>query len=51
VGAGIWPDFGVIDTISAVTDCEEPDEKTAALYEQILLKYKQATIVLGEWAL
>ncbi len=50
VGTGIWPEFGVIDAISAVTDRAEPDEKTAALYEQILVKYQQAAGLLGEWA-
>jgi xylulokinase len=50
VGAGIWKDFSIIDEISAVTDRDEPDEKTAGQYEQIFIKYKQAAKLLGEWA-
>jgi len=50
VGAGIWQDFGVIDEISAVTDRNDPDEKSAEKYEQIFAKYRQAAKLLGEWA-
>jgi len=50
VGAGIWEDFSIIDEISAVTDRDEPDEKTAVQYEQVFIKYKEAASLLGKWA-
>ena len=50
VGAGIWNDFGVLDEVSAVTDRNEPVEENAALYERLLARYRQAGVLLGEWA-
>ncbi|MDD2600455.1 MAG: FGGY family carbohydrate kinase [Kiritimatiellae bacterium] len=50
VGTGIWPDFGIVDAISAATERSEPDPQSAAQYEQILLKYQQAAKLLGVWA-
>jgi len=50
VGAGIWEDFSIIDRICAVTDRDEPDEKSVAQYEQIFIKYKEAASLLGKWA-
>ncbi len=50
VGAGIWKDFGIIDSISAVTDRNLPEPASAAMYEEIFRRYKQAARLLGEWA-
>jgi len=50
VGAGIWDDFGIIDTISAVTDQNLPNEESAQHYERIFVRYKQAARLLGSWA-
>ena len=51
VGAGLWKDFGIIDEVSASTGRNEPDEAAAAVYQRIFAKYKQASALLGEWAM
>ncbi|MEI7898894.1 MAG: FGGY family carbohydrate kinase [bacterium] len=50
VGAGIWKDFGIIDQISAVTERSDPEAESAAVYEGVLVRYKQAGALLGGWA-
>lgn len=49
VGSGIWEDFGIIDDISAVTECTIPDKKSAIVYDEIFIRYKKAAKLLGEW--
>lgn len=49
VGAGLWVDFGIIDEIASVTDRNEPDETSAAGYEQVLARYRQVNKSLGAW--
>jgi xylulokinase len=51
VGAGIWSDFSIIDDISGVTGYHHPEENSAAIYKEILVKYRQAARLLGEWAI
>jgi xylulokinase len=50
VGVGIWKDFGIIDEISTVTDRSEPEVDAAAAYERLMVRYKQASALLGVWA-
>ena len=50
VGVGLWPDFGIIDEISGVTDKNEPEGVAAAEYGRMFAKYKQACALWGEWA-
>jgi xylulokinase len=50
VGAGIWKDFGIIDQISEVTERNDPTGENAARYEELLVKYRQAAALLGQWA-
>ncbi len=51
VGAGIWDNFGIIDEISSIADRNEPDPATAESYEKILVRYKKAAEILGQWYL
>ena len=51
VGTGLWSSFERVDEVSPVADRNEPDEAQAALYGRLLGRYKQASALLGAWAL
>jgi xylulokinase len=50
VGAGLWSGFDVLDEVSEVTERNEPLEVSAAAYEGLLARYRQASALLGAWA-
>jgi len=50
VGIGVWPDFGIIDRATVVTDRHVPSPEQVAVYARLLDRYRQAGALLGQWA-
>ena len=48
VGAGLWPDFEIIDRIHQVQDITAPDPQTNAVYESLLPVFRLAAQHLAE---
>ena len=49
VGCGLWPDFGVVDRFSAVTDEMAPSAAQSD-YDALYARYRALTDHLGQWA-
>lgn len=50
IGAGVWDDFGIVDQVSEPIDRDQPGGSAAA-YTRAYARYREATALLGQWAL
>ena len=50
VGAGVWPDFSILDSISHADAEAAPDPEAAADYARRYARWRLLTDKLGEWA-
>ncbi|MDC7226842.1 MAG: hypothetical protein PQJ61_08750 [Spirochaetales bacterium] len=48
-GCGLWNDFSLIDELHVVESVSKPDEERAALYEKLLVNYKQLSDFLSQY--
>jgi len=50
VGAGVWPDFSILDSISRADAEAAPDPESATEYARRYARWRSLTDKLGEWA-
>jgi len=50
VGAGVWPDFSILDAISRADAEAAPDAESAADYARRYVRWRSLADKLGEWA-
>ncbi|MBQ6337724.1 MAG: xylulokinase, partial [Kiritimatiellae bacterium] len=50
VGAGVWPDFSILDSISRADAEVAPDAEAAADYARRYARWRALTDKLGAWA-
>ena len=51
VGAGVWSDFSILDSISRADAEAAPDPESAADYARRYVNWRLLTDKLGEWGM